>query len=62
MGLVLEGGYDLIGLEGSVAASAKALLDPKAPLPEGRSAPASSIALRHTIEALGGHWPALLPK
>jgi acetoin utilization deacetylase AcuC-like enzyme len=61
VGLVLEGGYDLVGLEGSVGASAKALLDPHAPLPEGHAAPASSIALRHTVEALARFWPTLVP-
>jgi acetoin utilization deacetylase AcuC-like enzyme len=61
VGLVLEGGYDLNGLEESVAASATALLDPTAPLPDGRAAPASSIALRHTIDALAAHWPTLTP-
>jgi acetoin utilization deacetylase AcuC-like enzyme len=61
VGLVLEGGYDLLGLEESVAASAAALLGPSGPLPEGRAAPAALTALGHTRAALAPFWPALVP-
>ena len=61
VGLVLEGGYDLVGLEESVAASASALLSGGVSLPEGRAAPAAHAALAHTRQALAPFWslPAL---
>ena len=59
LGLVLEGGYDLNALEESVAASAKAALDPRAALPEGRASYAALAAIRHTVDALAPHWPSI---
>ncbi len=52
IGLVLEGGYDLNGLEDSVAASARALLGEPTPLPEGRPSAAASAAIEQTVQAL----------
>lgn len=51
VGLVLEGGYDLAGLEASVAASARALLGESTALPEGKASAAASAAITQT-EAL----------
>lgn len=53
VGLVLEGGYDLSGLEVSVAASARALMGERTALPEGRASAAASAAIGQT-EAMHG--------
>lgn len=59
VGLVLEGGYDLNGLEESVAASARALMGERTALPQGKASAAATAAIGHTVHALSAHWPTL---
>lgn len=47
---LLEGGYDLRGLEESVAATARALLGERTALPEGRLSPEARDALSEVLE------------
>ena len=58
VGLFLEGGYDLMALEGSVAAVVRAALGDRTELPTGRPKAVEREAIDRTIASLGGHLPA----
>jgi acetoin utilization deacetylase AcuC-like enzyme len=55
----LEGGYDLVALEESVAAVARAALEPTVAIPASAPAPHERAAVDRTIAALRAHWPTL---
>jgi len=57
VGLLLEGGYDLAALEGSVAASARAALGQRVALPESAPSAAGANAIAQTRAALEPVWP-----
>ncbi len=59
VGLLLEGGYDLVALEESVRASARALRGDSLELPTGRVREAERVAIACTVEALEPFWPGL---
>jgi acetoin utilization deacetylase AcuC-like enzyme len=59
VGFVLEGGYDLAALEGSVAATAKAAIGEALDLPHEKATAAAVAAVEHTTRALAPHWPGL---
>jgi acetoin utilization deacetylase AcuC-like enzyme len=56
VGLVLEGGYDLVALRESVESSVRALCGARSALPEGRPDPGGIPALQASIRALSSHW------
>jgi acetoin utilization deacetylase AcuC-like enzyme len=56
---VLEGGYDLVALESSVAAVARAALGHRTALPEGAISAAAHVALARTEAAIAPHWQGL---
>jgi acetoin utilization deacetylase AcuC-like enzyme len=57
VGLVLEGGYDLAGLEGALGASLSALSRVTPPaLPQGQPLPAHESDLLRAERALRAHW------
>ncbi len=57
VGLVLEGGYDLVALEASVTAVVSAVLGQAVALPEGRTDAEARAAIGATEAALGRYWP-----
>jgi len=57
VGMLLEGGYDLQALEGSVAASARAALGHRTALPEDAPSTAGAEAIARTRAALEEVWP-----
>jgi acetoin utilization deacetylase AcuC-like enzyme len=59
VGFVLEGGYDLIGLEEGVAATTRAAIGQHLALPYERATPAAVSAVEHTVQALAPFWPGL---
>jgi acetoin utilization deacetylase AcuC-like enzyme len=59
VGFLLEGGYDLIALSGSVAAVGRAMLGEKTSLPHGKPRPIEAHALEATVRAVAPYWPAL---
>ena len=59
VGFVLEGGYDLNALEGSVAATARAALGARMELSHEKPTAAAAVAIEHTARALAPHWPDL---
>jgi acetoin utilization deacetylase AcuC-like enzyme len=56
VGLVLEGGYDLIALRESVASSVRALAGARSALPEGRAERGGDAAIDASTRALSSHW------
>jgi acetoin utilization deacetylase AcuC-like enzyme len=56
VGLLLEGGYDLVALQQSVAAAARALLGAKVTLSEDAPSPLGRAAVERTRAALTPHW------
>jgi acetoin utilization deacetylase AcuC-like enzyme len=58
VGFVLEGGYDLVALEASVAATVSAALGHSVSLPEGRVPDAARDAIDATRDALRPFWPS----
>jgi acetoin utilization deacetylase AcuC-like enzyme len=56
VGLVLEGGYDLLALEQSLGCVSRALLGERLALPEGAPQPAGREAIEHTRSELSGIW------
>ncbi len=59
VGFVLEGGYDLVALESSIAAVARAALGAVTALPEGAIDGAARQSIARTELALAPHWDAL---
>jgi len=59
VGFVLEGGYDLVALESSIAAVARAALGAVTALPEGAIGGAARDAIARTELALAPHWDEL---
>jgi acetoin utilization deacetylase AcuC-like enzyme len=56
LGCVLEGGYDLQALEGSVAATVRAMLGQRLALPEGAAPPTGRASVDATLRALAPFW------
>lgn len=59
LGFLLEGGYDLIALEESVAAMARAAVGDAIDLPTGVVSVEAARAIDATRKALRPHWPTL---
>jgi acetoin utilization deacetylase AcuC-like enzyme len=58
VGVLLEGGYDLVALEESMRAVTRALMGERTPLPEGQARQPERSALEVTLERVASHWPA----
>jgi hypothetical protein len=56
---MLEGGYDLLALQESLAQVGRALLGESKTLPEGTLRESERAAIAATRSALAPHWPAL---
>lgn len=59
LGLVLEGGYDLEGLEGGMAAAGRALMGEWTPLASEEPPPAARRQLEASRHSLVPYWPTL---
>ena len=59
VGFVLEGGYDLTALEGSVAATARAAFGARSELSHEKATGAALAAVEHSARALAPHWPSV---
>jgi acetoin utilization deacetylase AcuC-like enzyme len=59
VGFVLEGGYDLVALEESLAWVTRAALGERIELPDGTMAPLARLAIDATRAALAPHWPGI---
>ena len=59
---VLEGGYDLVALESSVAAVARAALGQRTALPEGEIGAEARRAITRTESAIAPHWEGMFAR